>query len=476
VTSGDRAEFVPRTGAVLGEFLLGAELGRGSQGAIFSATRQTDGRRFAVKVLLGECLHDSNEYKRFLREAQATARVKHPNLVEVFSIGNDRGVVYFSMEFLEGESLASRIKRGPVMTLEEVADFVVPVAMALMTIHSAGLVHRDLKPANLFLSKGTHSVPIPKVLDLGIVKELDPGRSLGLTHKDLLLGTPVYMSPEQLNNASEVNAQSDQFALGAVLHECLVGTRLFSANNKMQLVYQLYEAEIKPLIGAVQTHPEVVLRAITRMLDRDPEKRFASMREVARVFMTFASPATREEFAEDFDNTEPVAGLLIRPSDFAEAMLAPLVRPPPLTPHSITNTRWNTALTEIQALPLLRPEDISRSSRTQWFVWASLLVALMLAASIADRDVGSRPTVSQRGSAEPDRNRLTATRDSGAEVSLDASMDVVFADRVVHETSTVSDVHDARVHVRGVARDASTPRIVRPVRHTNSIFNDPFHP
>lgn len=421
-------------GATLGEFVLGAELGRGKFGIVFAATREVDGKRFAVKVLKDASSAESEEYLRFFKEVQAMGRVKHPNIVEVYTIGNDNGTVYYPMEYLAGETLAARVKRGPVMALREVADMALPVAMALQNIHKAGFVHRDLKPANLFLSQGPDGRWVPKVLDFGIVKDLDPERNLHETRKGLLLGTPVYMSPEQWEDSAGVTAQSDQFSFGAILYECFTGQRLFKGSTVEVIALQIAKGEIPPLQQVAPAVPEVIGAAVRRMLERAPEKRFKSMRDVAAVFMPFASPALQREFASDFEETVPMAFMerSVHPSAFERAMYAPGERLPALAPLREVLTEWEAASREVPSLPPRRGEESRGEERALRLLWGVTLVALAVGAVALGRGASRR---THAASAAVTGERVApGSRVDVADVSsvprpenLDASLRVVVA-------------------------------------------------
>lgn len=208
---------------VAGLYRLGERMGSGASGVIYKAVRISDGTKVAIKLLRAAALHDVVASDRLRREAEALGLSWHPNVVEVLDHGRVAdGTAYLVMELLEGESLASRLRRKGRLTTQELGPIALEVAEALVAVHAAGVVHRDLKPSNIFL------VPVvddpskerTKVLDFGIARV--EWEEMRITNLGSPMGTPGYMSPEQEAGA-DVDGRSDIFALGAVLYECLVG-------------------------------------------------------------------------------------------------------------------------------------------------------------------------------------------------------------------------------------------------------------
>jgi serine/threonine protein kinase len=206
---------------VAGQYRIGARMGSGASGAVYEATRLTDGLPVAIKLLRAATAHDAVASDRLRREAEALGLAWHPNVVEVIDHGHlPDGTSYLVMELLRGDSLAMRLREKGVMRPEQVLSIAQQLSDALVAIHAAGVVHRDLKPANIFLVHADTGEERVKILDFGIARV--EWEEMRITNMGAPLGTPGYMSPEQERGA-EIDARSDVFAVGAVLYECFVG-------------------------------------------------------------------------------------------------------------------------------------------------------------------------------------------------------------------------------------------------------------
>jgi serine/threonine-protein kinase len=257
------------TGTLAGRFRLEHIVGRGAMGEVYSASIEATGDRAAVKLLHIGKLEEPELVSRFLREAEVARRVRGPNLVNLFEVGNAQdGSPFIAMELLSGSDLATLLRDRPNLSLNEVVTLVDDVARGLEVLHAAGVVHRDLKPANLFLSQGPP--PTWKILDYGVSKL----RESTMT-EDQVVGTPGYMSPEQAQGG-KVDARSDIFALGAVAYRTITGRRPFTGTGTPQLLYQVvYAQPVRPreILASIPRDVELVL-AIA--LAKRPEARFPS--------------------------------------------------------------------------------------------------------------------------------------------------------------------------------------------------------
>ncbi|HSP94251.1 MAG TPA: serine/threonine-protein kinase, partial [Thermoanaerobaculia bacterium] len=258
----------------LGRYRLLHRIGRGGMGTVFAAEDQSLGRRIAVKTISSV---DASSRERFRREARAAAAVNHPNVCQVYEIGEDSGQMFIAMELLEGESLAQRLKRGP-MSVEEAGSLARGILAALQALHDAGTLHRDLKPSNVFLTR--HGV---KVLDFGLARSL-PGELTEevqtvdqLTRPGVLIGTPRYMAPEQVQGRATV-VGTDLFAAGAVLYEAVAGRPAFVGDSMVEILIATLHEEPPALAGSAAV---VALdRALRRALAKRPSDRYASAREM----------------------------------------------------------------------------------------------------------------------------------------------------------------------------------------------------
>lgn len=259
----------------LGKFELLEEIGRGGMGVVYKA-RQTDLHRVvAVKMILSSHLATAEEVRRFQTEARAAACVRHRNIVGIHEIGEHDGRHYFVMDFVEGQSLATRLKRG-TLPPDDAAKLLIQIATAVEHLHSQGVIHRDLKPSNILLDQQGE----PFVTDFGLAKVFDADG--GQTRSGMIVGTPSYMSPEQAaGRNSQISSRSDVYSLGAMLYEMLTGRPPFREDNVLDTLVQVLEGE--------PTLPSSLNRAVSRdleliclrCLDKDPAKRYSSAANLA---------------------------------------------------------------------------------------------------------------------------------------------------------------------------------------------------
>jgi serine/threonine-protein kinase len=238
---------LPQLGDVVGgRYELTEVLGTGGMGAVFAATHQGTGREVAIKVLLpSDRGHRSKRDRlaRFVREAKAAGRIRHPNVVDVYDVEGDADPPYIVMERLHGHSLWQRVKSGP-MEPEEAVRVLLAAMRGVSEAQRQGVIHRDLKPDNIFLATVPDAnEPIPKVLDFGvsriISREENEARPTTLTRSGYILGTPSYMPLEQLRGQADIDARADVYALGVILYEALCAKRPYEAHNDHELVIRM---------------------------------------------------------------------------------------------------------------------------------------------------------------------------------------------------------------------------------------------
>ena len=247
------------TPAVPGYEIL-AELGRGGMGVVYQARHLKLNRIVALKMILAGGHASSAELARFLVEAEAVAALQHPNIVPIFEIGQHDGLPYFTLEFVPGGTLTSRIRRQPMPPLEA-AGIVEQLARGMAYAHAKGLIHRDLKPGNVLLAAdGT-----PRITDFGLVKQID-GEGGRLTRSGAIMGTPSYMSPEQAGSQT-VGPAADVYSLGAILYECLTGQPPFEGGSTVDVVLQVLTrrpAAAAPVASRPAARPRTDLPALSR--------------------------------------------------------------------------------------------------------------------------------------------------------------------------------------------------------------------
>lgn len=271
-------------GMVVGDtWQVDRPLGRGGMGEVWLAHHlRVDGKLAALKVLRASVEGLPDKLARFRREAEIAARLEHPNIVQVFDFSTlPSGDPYLVMEYLRGESLSTRLNRGP-MSLPEVQSLVVQVGSALHTAHAAGVVHRDLKPENIFLINTPTGVQV-KVLDFGISKLIDSQTIK--TSEDVIMGTPQYMSPEQATaEHAAVTGQSDLFSLATVCFEALTGRRPFAADSLARVVYLVAFEPSPPLASVLPDLPAHVTAAVDHALVKAPARRTPDIATFVREF------------------------------------------------------------------------------------------------------------------------------------------------------------------------------------------------
>ena len=270
-----------------GDYELLEEIARGGMGVVYKARQVKLKRVVAVKMILtGELAH-ATDVERFQSEARAAANLHHPNIVSIHEIGEHNGQHYFSMDYIAGESLNSRIARGP-LPAREAATILAKVAQAVSFAHVAGVIHRDLKPANILLDSKNE----PHVTDFGLAKRVEgePGASAtgGLTQTGQVLGTPSYMPPEQAaGKTKEIGPRADVYSLGAVLYCALTGRPPFQAASTLDTLLQVIDQDpVAPrsLNASVPLDLETIC---LKCLEKNPARRYASAQELADELQRF---------------------------------------------------------------------------------------------------------------------------------------------------------------------------------------------
>jgi serine/threonine protein kinase len=267
----------------IGNYRVVQRLGEGAMGVVCLAQHPIIGRKVAIKLLHPALASDREVVTRFFNEARAIHKIAHENVVEILDFGEtDDGQPYFIMEFLAGESLSDVIARGP-MDVERAASIADQMCRALGAAHEKGIVHRDLKPQNVQLvTKADGSLQV-KLLDFGVAKILattEEGAQSARTRAGSLMGTPLYMSPEQCRGAGTVDARADVYALGVMLFEMLAGRPPFTAEGLGELFALQMFQPAPPLADFAPRVPRHVAAAIARALAKDPDARFQSMEEL----------------------------------------------------------------------------------------------------------------------------------------------------------------------------------------------------
>lgn len=357
-----------------GRYEIVAELGRGSMGVVYQGFDPMIGRTVAIKTMLVEGLPPSEfeEYKqRFQREAQAAGVLTHPNIVTVYDFGEDNGVLFLAMEFLEGKSIQQLVEKHNIMPIETLVPMYEQICSALDHAHQHKIVHRDVKPANIMILESG----LVKVTDFGIAKVM----SMGMTQAGQILGTPNYMSPEQVKGR-QVDGRSDIFSLGVILYELVTGEKPFGGQNITTVIYKIInEDPIPPRQLDATIHPGLSF-VISKALAKNPPERYQTCRQLAedlRNFKNLGSSGAPNETV-----VIKVPPLKLQPAERVEPPPPP--PPPPLRPSPPVEAR-TTQKPPVQARRIQPPipapvfsavqPQQNRSSSVAW----AFIVVLMLA-------------------------------------------------------------------------------------------------
>jgi serine/threonine-protein kinase len=272
----DRGSFVPRLagslapGELLGEWRIERQIGEGGMGTVYSAVHKEIGKHAAIKVIRARVADELHASERFLQEARIVNQIQHPNIVDIFQIGQlADGRPYLVMELLHGESLGDRLDRGR-MPASEAIDILLQICQALAAAHASGVVHRDLKPDNIFLAGS-----LVKLLDWGIAKMVNrPWEAVDATGAGSMVGTPRYVAPEQARGLP-VDARTDLYSLGCIAHEMFLEAPPFGADNVGDLLVAHLREPVAPPSDVWPDIPLVLERMILGMLEKDADKRMS---------------------------------------------------------------------------------------------------------------------------------------------------------------------------------------------------------
>jgi serine/threonine protein kinase len=278
--------------AVGDHYLIEAELGRGGMAAVYRALDRRLNRRVAIKVLPPELAFNPSVKSRFLREAQMAAQLTHASIVPIYAVDEKDGLVFFVMAYVDGESLAAKLKREGAQPVEQVRTIVSDVADGLDYAHRQGVVHRDIKPDNILIDKRSGR---PQVTDFGIARAAAEEQRLTVT--GMAVGTPAYMSPEQAMGERDIDGRSDIYSLGIVAYQMLAGETPFKAVNTPSMLMKHVSEPPPPLRGRRADAPDSLIAAIDRALAKRPEDRWRSGSEMRDAVLEHGIPDPRSHRA-----------------------------------------------------------------------------------------------------------------------------------------------------------------------------------
>ncbi|HMD83833.1 MAG TPA: protein kinase [Terriglobia bacterium] len=349
-----------------GRYQIVSELGRGSMGVVYEGFDPIIGRTVAIKTMLPEGLspQEFEEYKaRFQREATAAGKLAHPNIITVYDFGEDNGILYLAMEYLEGKSLEKIVQEQTVLPIETILPIYDQICSALDHAHRNKVVHRDIKPANIMILRNG----LVKVTDFGIAKMMD----MGMTQVGQILGTPNYMSPEQVKGR-QIDGRSDIFSMGVILYELVTGEKPFGGQNITTVIYKIInENPIPPRELDASIHAGLSY-VISKALAKNPDERYQTCKELAddlRNYKNLGSTATGQSTV--ILMAAPVRMEVAEPAP----ALAAQVPPPESAPSAVDEAPTEGSLD----IPMISPPAPHRQSIPQiaWVLGALLVVAIM---------------------------------------------------------------------------------------------------
>jgi serine/threonine-protein kinase len=403
---------------IAGKYVVDSVIGSGGMGFVVLATHPILGA-CAIKLLHPDYAKNAEIVARFVREAQAAQKIQNEHVVRVSDVGVDpeRGVPYIVMERLKGNDLAHALQaRGPLQP-EEAVEYVLQACEALVEAHLEGIVHRDLKPANLFVTTRRDGSPFVKVLDFGISKMAVPSSSgeSGLTRTTGIMGTVLYMSPEQLQRPKEVDARSDVWALGVILYELLSGRLPFVGEDMPNTITKVMLEEPVPLGSLRPSLPTSLLAVVERCLRKDRNARFAGVGELVSALAEVAPARARISIERVVSVTGgPRPAQAIGPSTDAQATAQGLAT----APFAAAQTTTSGA---VSASPASSSTVLPNTSRAPLVVGALvLLVVGAVGIGFAMRRPTKGPTATG-ARATPDVTRVAASAEPALTATVSAA-------------------------------------------------------
>ncbi|MDR3676128.1 MAG: serine/threonine protein kinase [Acidobacteriota bacterium] len=367
-----------------GRYQIVGELGRGSMGVVYQGFDPIIGRTVAIKTMLPEGLspQEFQEYKaRFQREAMAAGILAHPNIITVYDFGEDNGVLYLAMEYLEGKSLEKIVQEQTILPIETILPIYDQVCSALDNAHRNKIVHRDVKPANIMILQNG----LVKVTDFGIAKMM----SMGMTQAGQILGTPNYMSPEQVKGR-QIDGRSDIFSLGVILYELVTGEKPFGGQNITTVIYKIInENPIPPRELDASIHAGLS-HVINKALAKNVDERYQTCQELAEDLRNYKNlGGSAVGHGTVLMNASPgpagAAGTVLRGQPLAA---------PPAPPTALDETPIGSSL-DVPVVPPPGPTPQPQAiPQIAWVVGALLLVAIMAGASYFFLRPRSQPVTS----------------------------------------------------------------------------------
>jgi len=403
---------VVRPGQILlGKYRIERVLGVGGMGAVVLAMHLQLEERVAIKFLLSSVARQPDMVERFLREGRTAIKIRSEHCVRVLDVGTlQGGQPYMVMEFMEGRDLDATIRESGPLPISDAVDLILQAGEALAEAHALGTVHRDLKPANLFLTKRADGSASIKVLDFGISKQAGPAGNMGMTSTQAVMGSPLYMSPEQMRSSKDVDARSDIWALGTVLYEAVAGSPPFDGETVTALIIKITQDPVPPLRTRHLNVPPQFEAVLATALEKDRARRYQTMASFAAALAPFGSAsafASADRIARVLGAPRPPQSSAVDLAAFSPAAVAAQTQ----GAHAVTATRaassgrasWIAGLVVLAAAGIAGVAFMSRSPKT--------------VASAAGRDVSPIGTVAPAIAATPVASQVLADPPPAAPVA-----------------------------------------------------------
>jgi serine/threonine-protein kinase len=433
-------------------------LGSGGMGYVISARHVELGEMMALKFLRPEALVHPELVERFAREARAAAKIRSEHIANVFDVGAlPDGTPFIVMEYLAGKDLADLLHHEGALAISNAVELIMQALEALAAAHAHGIVHRDIKPENLFLTRQAQGMDIIKVLDFGISKIALPRGKRDLVRTQMTLGSPVYMSPEQIRRSDQVDARSDIWAIGCVLFELITGVTAFDEPSLLELSAAILEREPVPLLTLRPDAPEELEVVILRCLAKNPDDRYQNVAELAAALYPFA-PRRARISAERCYHTLKNAGLVSTELQLASVYPPGLSSLRATTPSAVAPAPSPRTTTPAAIDIRVDDDDVAPARRSRSALWGTLGVAAAAAAFFAlrAREIPSGPVAAAAPPVTIPAPPAATTRPPRF---IDLDQDVAVGEAARATTSAAPSTASARPQA---ARPATRPVVKAP--------------
>lgn len=411
------------------KYVVERSLGQGGMGAVYLVSHKVTGKKLALKCLLPQFVENAELVQRFLREAQAAGRIQHRHVVDVFDVGRDASVLYIVMPLLEGKPL-SLILREESLDLTAILAILLRAMEGVVAAHAQGIVHRDLKPDNIFVCVGpSGQLDDPRVLDFGISK-LDGEEERTLTQSGVLMGTPHYMSFEQLNSQRDIDARADIYALGCILYEASAGELPYVAESAPALAIRMLTSDPVDLAARRPDLPAGLAQVVMKAISRERSERHQSVEALIAELSPFVPEHSKQTDEGRLSRGRVQADSSVRRRAMAEEATVAAdmpARAQPAGPEAETRLEKNQ-ITSNPQLKLLNESEDNRKPRspTSPLRRSTAVVALLIAASAATFALWRLADSQASPPPQPGRGRAAASESAtGAEPSADNEQNII---------------------------------------------------